>query len=178
MIDKPIPESYWVRPGYFLAGKYPVCNSPVQEIVRPCMARFLEAGFNTFLDLTQAGELSLYLPALQIEAARYGIAVDYQRFDFQDWGLPAHAQMVRLLDAIDSALAAGRKVYLHCWGGIGRTGMAVGCWLVRHGASGEQALIRLNELYNTSEQSRRFPKSPETQAQVKFILDWREDGLA
>ena len=30
--------------------------------------------------------------------------------------------MQEILDAVDRALAAGRNVYLHCWGGIGRTG--------------------------------------------------------
>lgn len=34
------------------------------------------------------------------------------------------------------ALAAGQTVYVHCYGGIGRTGTVVGCWLVRHGLSG------------------------------------------
>ena len=79
-----------------------------------------------------------------------------------------------ILDAIDNALGAGRKIYLHCWGGIGRTGTAVGCWLVRHGLTGEAALARLNALYRTSAQSRYFPRSPETDAQVLFILDWKE----
>ena len=31
-------------------------------------------------------------------------------------------------------------VYVHCWGGIGRTGTVVGCWLVRHGMTGDEAL--------------------------------------
>jgi Polymorphic toxin system, DSP-PTPase phosphatase len=176
MSDKPIPESYWVVPGYFLAGGYPVLRQD-EAAVRHCLAAFLEAGFNTFFDLTRAGELPAYLPSLQEEAARYGISVDYQRVNFQDRGLPAHEQMAVLLDAIDAALATGRKVYLHCWGGIGRTGMTVGCWLVRHGLTGGQALIRLNELYLTASQSRLFRQSPETDAQVKFILDWVDDGI-
>ena len=86
--------------------------------------------------------------------------------------------MAVLLDALDADLASGHKVYLHCWGGIGRTGTTVGCWLVRHGLTGEQALVRLNELYQTAEQSRIFPRSPETDAQVAFILGWGEDGMA
>jgi len=86
--------------------------------------------------------------------------------------------MTALLDAIQAALAAGHKVYLHCWGGIGRTGTTVGCWLVRQGLTGHQALNKLNELYLTAEQSHHYHQSPETQAQVKFILEWKEDGLA
>jgi hypothetical protein len=177
MSDKPIPESYWVVPGYFLAGGYPAI-SPDPARLRTALTAFLEAGFNTFLDLTRAGELPAYLSDLQEEAARHGMAVDYQRLTIRDKGLPSQAEMVVLLDAIDTALDAGRRVYLHCWGGIGRTGMTVGCWLVRHGLTGGQALIRLNELYRTAEQSWFHPYSPETDAQVKFILDWVDDGVA
>jgi protein-tyrosine phosphatase len=160
-----------------LAGGYPL-NGRNQAFFQHSLAAFLEAGFNSFFDLTRVGELPAYLPGLQEEAARYGTSIDYQRVVIQDRSLPTHAEMAMLLDAIDAALAAGRKVYLHCWGGIGRTGMTVGCWLVRHGLTGGQALIRLNELYRTARQSRLYPQSPETDAQVKFILDWLEDGLA
>jgi hypothetical protein len=176
MSDKPISESYWVVPGSFLAGGYPF-SSFNEVVIRQRCAAFLEAGFNTFFDLTRTGELPAYLPSLQEEAGRHGISIDYQRIHFQDKGLPAHEQMAVLLDGVDAALATGRKVYLHCWGGIGRTGMTVGCWLVRHGLTGGQALIRLNELYRTSGQSRFFPQSPETDAQVQFILNWTDDGI-
>jgi hypothetical protein len=33
-------------------------------------------------------------------------------------------------------------------------------------------------MYRTAEQSHFFPRSPETDAQAKFILGWVEDGLA
>jgi Cyclin-dependent kinase inhibitor 3 (CDKN3) len=177
MSDKPIPESYWVLPGKFLAGGYPI-SSVDETIAHQCLAAFIEAGTDTFFDLTREGELPAYQPFLQEEAVHYGIPVSYQRVTIQDKGLPSHDRMADLLDALDAALADGRKVYLHCWGGIGRTGTTVGCWLVRHGLSGGQALVRLNELYQTSEQSRIFPRSPETDAQVNFILGWVEDGLA
>ena len=177
MSGTPIPESYWVMPGSFLAGGYPI--STLDDMVaRECLSTFLEAGIDTFFDLTRVGELPPYLPSLQEEALRHGVTVQYNRFNIQDRGLPSHVQMTALLDAIQAALAAGHKVYLHCWGGIGRTGTTVGCWLVRQGLTGHQALNKLNELYLTAEQSHHYHQSPETQAQVKFILEWKEDGLA
>jgi hypothetical protein len=177
MSDKPIPESYWVIPGRFLAGAYPV--SRVNEAsARRCLSAFMDIGIDSFFDLTQPGELPPYLPMLQEEAVHYGIAIHYQRMTIQDKGLPARVKMAALLDALDADLASDHKVYLHCWGGIGRTGTAVGCWLVRHGLTGAQALIRLNELYQNAEQRNIFPRSPETDAQVNFILGWAEDGLA
>ena len=177
MHDKPIPESYWVIPGKFLAGGYPIAS--IEEgLARDSLAVFIDAGIDSFFDLTRPGELPPYLPLLQEEALHYGIPVDYQRMTIQDKGLPSHEKMAALLDALDAALGSGHKVYLHCWGGIGRTGTTVGCWLVRHGLSGPQALTRLNELYQEAGQSRTFPRSPETDAQVNFILGWLEDGLA
>jgi predicted protein tyrosine phosphatase len=177
MSDKPIPESYWVLPGIFLAGGYPIYRIE-EAAARQSLAAFMEAGIDSFFDLTREGELPAYLPFLQEEAVHYSIPIDYKRYNIQDKGLPARAQMAALLDALDAAMDTGHKVYLHCWGGIGRTGTTVGCWLVRHGLTGEQALNRLNELYRTSGQSRIFPRSPETDAQVNFILGWVEDGLA
>lgn len=34
---------------------------------------------------------------------------------------------IRILDAIDARLEAGKSVYVHCWGGIGRTDTVAGC---------------------------------------------------
>ena len=178
MTDKPIPESYWVAPDHFLAGGYPASTRGDEAFTRQRLTAFLGAGFDTFFDLTRPGELPPYLPFLLEEAAHYGISINYQRVNIQNKGLPSHGQMAALLDALDAALAAGHKVYLHCWGGIGRTGTTVGCWLVRHGLAGKQAMIRLNELYQTSEQSSLFHHSPETDAQAQFILNWADDGLA
>jgi protein-tyrosine phosphatase len=86
--------------------------------------------------------------------------------------------MVAALDAIDEALAEGRKVYLHCVGGIGRTGITVGCYLVRHGMRSSEALCHLRELYRASAQSLVAPDSPESDEQAGFILNWEENGLA
>ena len=82
--------------------------------------------------------------------------------------------MTAVLDAIDKALAQGHKVYLHCVGGIGRTGTTVGCYLVRHGRSGEQALSELAERYRTAAQSARYSHSPENEDQVEYIRNWKE----
>ena len=52
--------------------------------------------------------------------------------------------------------AAG-GVYVHCWGGIGRTGTTVGCWFVRHGRTGDQALAEIAERWQWMEKAIRFP---------------------
>jgi protein-tyrosine phosphatase len=72
--------------------------------------------------------------------------------------------MTTILDRIDELLAAGEVVYVHCLAGIGRTGPVVGCYLVRRGMSGPDAL-------DTVERLRGAP--PETPEQRRLVLDWR-----
>ena len=81
--------------------------------------------------------------------------------------------MDRILDAIDHALAGGKSVYVHCWGGVGRTGTVVGCYLVRHGATGSSALDTLARLWSGVEKCHRMPHCPETAAQRRFVADWK-----
>jgi hypothetical protein len=169
---RPLPETYWVEPGRFLAGEYPAADGNFQT--RKRLGRLLTAGLDTFIDLTTAGELPPYHSTLTEEAQVLERAVTYRRFAIGDFGLPTRQQMTLILDAIDSSLVAGNKVYLHCWGGIGRTGTTVGCYLVRHGRSGEEALRQLAEWWHGVPKSALHPHSPETLEQMKFVLGWNE----
>jgi hypothetical protein len=171
-IRRPIPESYWVEPGRLLAGEYP--GRFDEEQTRKRLDSLIEAGLDVFIDLTRPGEIPPYAQTLLDEARMYNIEVSYHRFPIGDFGLPTPEQMKSIQDTIDENLQAGRKIYLHCWGGIGRTGTAVGCYLVRHGNSGPEALKQLSEWWKQVPKSDYHPHSPETQQQVDFIRNWAE----
>jgi hypothetical protein len=172
MDERPISESYWVEPGQFLAGEYP--GRFDIEVTRQRLDSFLGKGFDTFIDLTHLDEMPPYLDILTEQARYFDLGVSYQRFPIGDFGLPSRAGMTATLNAIDAALAANRRVYVHCWGGIGRTGTTVGCYLVRHGRTGGQALHQLGEWWRNVPKSSRNPRSPETDEQVQFVLNWNE----
>jgi hypothetical protein len=171
-IDRPILESYWVVPGRLLAGEYP--GQLDEEVTRKRIDALIEAGFDTFVDLTKPGENVPYAAVLQEQSNAYEVPVTYQRFPIGDFGLPAPEQMKSILDAMDEALRSGRKIYVHCWGGIGRTGTTVGCYLVRQGKSGAEALEQLAEWWRGVPKSRYHPRSPETSQQREFVLRWAE----
>jgi hypothetical protein len=137
------------------------------------MDLFLEAGFNTFIDLTAEGELLPYSPVLAERANYFSIPVSHQRFSIGDFGIPSVDQMKLTLDTLDAALQDSRKVYIHCWGGVGRTGTTVGCFLERHGKTGEEALAQLSNWWQQVPKHILHPRSPETDDQVKFIHNWK-----
>jgi hypothetical protein len=167
----PIPEAYWVIPGRFLAGEYPAHPHPEQT--RRRIDVFVQEGFDCFIDLTTPGELEPYMPVLAEEAGYFGRQVEYRRFSIGDFGLPSEETMKSILDTIDAALEAGKKIYVHCWGGVGRTGTVVGCYLVRHGMNGQQALIQLSQWWQKVPKSRVHTRSPETDRQAEFVRNWQ-----
>lgn len=170
--DRPIPESYWVVPGRLLAGEYPAEGD--EEVTRRRIDALIEAGFDLFIDLTKPNETWPYARTLLEEAKAYEARVAHHRFAIGDFGLPSAEEMNAILDQIDEGLEAGRKIYLHCWGGIGRTGTTVGCYLVRHGKTGAGALDQLSAWWRRVPKSRYYPRSPETAAQMSFILQWAQ----
>ena len=168
--NHPIPESYWVEPGRFLAGEYP--GRYDAEQTRRRLDALIEAGVDTFIDLTRENENIPYESILYEQSQAYEMEPQYHRFAIGDFGLPSPELMRTILDKIDDSLAAGRKVYVHCWGGIGRTGTTVGCYLVRHGLDGNEALSQLAEWWRDVPKSRIHPHSPETTEQAAFVCNW------
>ncbi len=168
---RPIAESYWVLPDQFLAGEFPARFDAT--FTRQRLNAFLRLGINSYLDLTHARELPSYEPLLYDQARICGVEAVYARFPIRDRGVPSAKTMTAILDSLDASLEAGRKVYLHCWGGVGRTGTVVGCYLVRHGMTGEQAVAQLAEWWQDSPKRLSHPRSPETDQQVKYILNWK-----
>jgi len=169
-LPTPLPNSYWVEPGRILAGEYP--SGASEEATRDRLRRLLEAGIDCFFDLTAPGELETYEMLLPKSGSRGDVS--YLRMPIQDHGLPeATGQMEAILDELDAVLAKGKRVYLHCRAGIGRTNLVVGCWLARNGHVGEAALARLNELWRGSARSRSWPGVPETSAQADYVRHWR-----
>src|SRR5262245_43820233 len=149
MQNTPIPDSYWLVPGKLLAGEYPGAHAEAEA--RQKLRAFLDAGVTHFLDLTEEDEgLRPYLPLLSEEAETIKRAVQHQRLAIRDVGIPSVELMSEIQQFIANALEEGHVVYVHCWGGIGRTGTVAGCYLVEQGLSGEDALAEIARLCQTT----------------------------
>jgi protein-tyrosine phosphatase len=166
----PIPNSYWVVPGRLLAGEYPAARE--ENRARRKLAAFRHAGIRCFVDLTEEGEYGL--PPYAAIAAEGG--AEHRRFPIPDLGVPTPSGMRSILDHIDTALERGKNVYVHCFGGIGRTGTVVGCYLVRHGTEPDEALASIARWREGTPDGRRH--SPETAEQQNVVLGWDEPAQA
>ncbi len=175
----PTPDAYWVTlptsatmpaNGRLLAGEYPSVKDI--HVATAKLARYLNSGVTFFLDLTEANEYNLrpYDAQIQQLAAVRGLSVTYQRLPIPDLGTPTRPFMEEILDVLDAALAQGETVYVHCFGGIGRTGTVVGCWLVRHGLTGEHALAQIAAWREGTPDG--WKRSPETAVQRQMVLTW------
>lgn len=172
-VDRARPNShtYWVHE-HFLAGEYP--GAPDEGEARDRLRAYLDTGVDFFLDLTWPGEMLPYDGLLRKETAGRGIQAEYRRLAIPDMGVPTRQTMLTVLDTIDLAVSAGRLVYVHCWGGVGRTGTVVGCYLVRHGHTGDHALAEIARIWPAAGKVAWHPRSPETSEQVRFVREWRE----
>jgi len=145
-----------IDPGRLIAGRHPCAWDPedAEAEVRPLLGQ----GVTLFLDLTEDGELEPY-------ARHLPPRVRHMRMPIRDFSVPTPESLTSTLDEIDSELASGGLVYVHCWAGCGRTGVVVGCWLVRHGTAPDAALARIAET--------RGLGCPQTLEQRLMILDWQ-----
>jgi hypothetical protein len=161
-LERPIPDAYWIIPGRLLAGPYP--GSRRESTVRQRVLRFLAGGTTLFLDLTEEGEMPPYAQWLD-EAVRH------LRVPIPDFGVPTPEQMVQTLDVIDVSIGTRHAVYVHCLAGLGRTGTAVGCFMVRHGMQGAEALRTIQLLRHATPDG--DSPSPVTDEQWRMVLAWK-----
>ena len=167
-IERPLPNTYWVIPGRLLAGEYPGGANDTEA--RQRLARLHEAGVDSFVDLTEDGELPSYRHLLPKHA-------DYLRSAIADTRVPNNvAQTQELLAVIRAALARERRVYVHCRAGIGRTGLVIGCFLAEEKSDGKTALKILNRLWRQSERAAIWPKVPQTAEQADYVRLWPKFG--
>lgn len=165
-IKVPCRESYLLM-GAVYAGEYP--GAKEENASKLKVAQLYRFGVRHFVDLTEEGELCPYESLLPSDATHY-------RFPIKDVSVPTDVEAVhRLLHKIDEWEKTGGYVYIHCWGGVGRTGTIAACYLLHKMVlpDAAQALKMMQARFATMPKS-KHKVSPETQAQVAFVHQFAE----
>lgn len=175
-MNKPFARSYWVQEELFLAGYTPASED--HSVMQNRLQGLLRVGISCFINLMEPNELDHekkpfddYVPMLKKLAAEQGIQLDYHNIPIVDRNIPSEQTMRGILDTIDKSMALGKPVYVHCWGGKGRTGTVVACWLSeKRQMSGLDAIATIAEL--RIDDPKRDDPSPETLEQIEFVINW------
>lgn len=159
-------HGYWVEPGRILAGEYPG-HPHSAERARSKVNFLVDHGIRTFVDLTTPHDNMAPYEHLIAEAAqRRGIDLERVHHPIPDMGVLSEGDYEAIVESIRTARDQG-GVYIHCWGGIGRTGTVAGCLLVDSGMSAVDALDRIAELRSVTK--KRNMTAPQTREQIEVI---------
>lgn len=167
----PFSNSYWLEPGRILCGEYPRDFDDLED--HEGMSAILGAGARVFIDLTEEGELKPYRDIAKTTAGSLRLdpeELEFYRFPIRDMSVPKSADEMRaILRTVRLARHRGKTIYLHCWGGRGRTGTVAGCVLRDlFGLGGADALALLSERWQACAKS-AHSESPETGPQRGFV---------
>ena len=174
----PFNRSYWIVPGKLLAGCYPGSKDPIEE--ERNLKGFIQAGIRHVISLMEPEKYGRsddpfppYVDQLETISGTMKISVTFDQISIKDFSVPTERQMVRILNQIDVCNKYDKPVYVHCWGGKGRTGSVVGCYLIRHGfAAGNVMIEKIKKLRKDTEDF--SDPSPETKEQINMILNWKK----
>ena len=162
-ISKPLIQSYCVYGGGCLyAGEYP--GDKNGQKAEEKIKHMLHFGVRHFVDLTEEGELKPYNHLLPKDAT-------YTRFPIKDCGAPASVGDVhRLLVHIRELQKMDGYTYLHCWGGVGRTGTIIACHFAQNMENPQlEKVLEILRRHFADMPKSACRRTPETQEQIDFI---------
>ena len=179
-VTRPLYQSYYLGTRNIFAGEYP--GDKNGEKAQGKIDQMVHFGVRHFIDLTEEGELRPYSHLLPKDCT-------YTRFPIRDVNVPDSVESVaRLIGHIQElSKRDDGYVYIHCWGGVGRTGTIVGCYLaedlkktsykynqsIKNDELTESVMRKLrNSFSHMPKSSRRV--TPETKEQEIFIKKYIE----
>ena len=160
-VSRPLHQSYYID-GKLFAGEYP--GDKYEEQAEAKLKRMHHFGVRHFVDLTEEGELRPYRQLLPSDTS-------YLRFPIRDVNVPKSVEAVhQLIDKMEYLMQQDGYTYLHCWGGVGRTGTIVACYEARQMEEPtlEKALEVMRSRFSKMPKA-SHRKSPETQEQIDFV---------
>lgn len=146
-----LPGFSWVVPDRLAASGQPARGRPLHEV--EAYVELWSLGVRAVLSL-----LEIPPPVGVIEEA----GLKSLHFPVRDLRAPSDvAGFARVVDEMNELIKGGMPVLVHCYAGIGRTGMCLATWFARHGGLTPQQAAR--------EVRRLRPMSIETAGQMAVV---------
>jgi len=169
-VEEPWPHdrtihAWWVEPDSVLAGEFP--GAKTADAAQAKIDVLVDHGVRTFIDLTDPVDgLTPYDVYVERAAAWRGLDLRHRLFPIPDMSVRPDDGYDEIVDAIRESTDHG-VVYVHCWGGIGRTSTVVGCLLVDSGLDADAALADITRRRSVTRKAHM--KAPQTGSQIDVV---------
>lgn len=155
-------DSEHTAPGRLGIGALPGRGDEGRDLARDLDA-LAAAGVDRVLVLIRDDELALYGVDALLEGYRTR-RIGVRRLPIPDHGVPGTAAAKDAITWLAALLAGGATVLIHCVGGLGRSGMLLGCYLRTRGMAADAAIAEVRRT--------RSPAAIETAGQAAFVRDF------
>jgi len=141
-------------------GELHVMAAPKPRLLHNHIKYLKMQGITKVLSLLESDEAeSLQLGAESYYCAQEGIA--FENFPIRDHDVTTAEALKPVASRLLNEIVEGEKLVVHCFAGIGRTGIVTSAILIENGFSANDAMNLITE-------KRQF-KVPETPEQVQFV---------
>lgn len=174
MNHTPFPQSFWVKESVLCVGHYPCDRDKATSLAK--QNGLLDCGIRRVINLMERNETNHngelfadYSKDLTLLArSRNMAAPEFFGVPLRDAQAPTIAQMQAVLEIINDSIRRNIPTYMHCWGGHGRTGTVVCCYLISQGKTAQEAIEQLS-VWRQGLPKRHFPLESNQQS---FIEQW------
>lgn len=164
--NPPTPNCNYLLDERIMFGWYP--GPPEHGEMSNDVNAILETGRTVFVNLTSKHEIAIlhnYIPCVQ-NSVFNPIFIHYP---IPDQGLPSDlSSYKKFLELLCFLVNQNEKIYIHCRGGHGRSGIVAACLLIHLGYSNEDALEMVSTAHKTRAYIPDYP-CPQTEDQCVFV---------
>lgn len=144
-------------------GDLYIMPCPRSQVLAEDLAYYMDLGINTIVCLLEKPEMIARGLALEERLCRE-LDIRFEHFAIPDRDIPSNLPAFRqLVNKLDNELRQGRHLAIHCYAGIGRTGVLAGSLLIQDGMHPQAAIELMSQV--------RGKNMPQTQTQYEFLVD-------
>lgn len=152
------------------AGHLYIMPCPRPQVLAEDMAYYMNLGIDTIVCLLEKPEMIVRGLALEEHLCRE-FDLRFEHFSIPDQAIPRNLTAFRgLVNKLEAELRQGRNLAIHCYAGIGRTGVLAGSLLIRDGMTPPAAMHLMSD--------KRGCTMPQTQAQYAFLMAQRAQATS
>ena len=163
-------NAYWLIPGKLMIGHKP--NQYSEKDTSKCIEELIAIGIDQLISMLSSPDADeeKYRQLVDKVAKEHESSLEIKTISIPEGEHPSKEDLISALDFLDLYLESEHVYYLYDEDNTDRAALIAGCWLVRHGLNGKEALLKLSELRKDTYQA--WHRSPNTLLFRRMIKRW------